>query len=587
MKLSIFLILSILHFSVFSQKIDYINIENNNTQNEIASKKTNDFTISLEGNSDLNLCFGDLKGRIAWISPGITGGEPYNNLIDINSAIENGEIPENPPIIDPNSSGNYYLGPFIYLDNNNCDGVFDGTETLVENINELAAGCYIVYVIDALGNKSEISSISISEPSEIMTLIPIINNECTGNGNGSIEIQINGGTPFNMGEEYFYNWLGPNNFSSNNQNIYQLISGTYSLSVKDSNNCLKNFQFIIQSDTCIVSQTINLQQGWSIISSYINANNNSMESIFNSVVTNLEIVKDENGNVYWPIFGLNSIGNFEIGEGYQVKMNYFDQITIQGNIIPFNTPITFNEGWNLIGYLHPEDGNAIEMMNSIVLNNGPMKILKNSTGDVYWPEFGLNAIGNMSPGEGYHVKLENLTQFSYPSLFARYGKLTTQSKIYFNEPIKTDQNMILGIPLEAWEIDIKVGDEIGVFDSSENLIGSSTFNGNNLAITIWGDDALTESKDGAIENEKFKLKLWHSLNNTEQELLIKWKNGNENYIKDGINIAQSVEKYSYTENKKIISNKDLLGREIKTNKKNQIIFQIHNDGSVIKKYIFN
>ena len=162
MKLSIFIILSILNFSVFSQKIDYINIENNNTQNEIVSKKTNDFTIFLEGNSDLNLCFGDLKGRIAWISPGITGGEPYNNLIDINTAIENEEIPPNSPIVDPNSSGNYYLGPFIYLDNNNCDGAFDGTEILVEDINELAAGCYIVYVIDSLGNKSEINSISIS-----------------------------------------------------------------------------------------------------------------------------------------------------------------------------------------------------------------------------------------------------------------------------------------------------------------------------------------------------------------------------------------------------------------------------------------
>lgn len=587
MKLSIFIILSILNFSVFSQKIDYINIENNNTQNEIVSKKTNDFTIFLEGNSDLNLCFGDLKGRIAWISPGITGGEPYNNLIDINTAIENEEIPPNSPIVDPNSSGNYYLGPFIYLDNNNCDGAFDGTEILVEDINELAAGCYIVYVIDSLGNKSEINSISISEPTEIMTLIPIINNECDGNGNGSIEIQINGGTPFNIGEEYFYSWIGPNNFLSNNQNIDQLISGTYSLLVKDANNCMKNFEFIVESDACIVSQTINLQQGWSIISSYINANNNSMESIFNSVINNLEIVKDENGNVYWPIFGLNSIGDFEIGEGYQVKMSYFDQITIQGNIIPFDTPITFNEGWNLIGYLHPEDGNTIEMMNSIVLNDGPMKILKNSVGDVYWPDFGLNSIGTMSPGEGYQIKLENPTQFSYPSLFARYGNLTKQSKVYYKETIKTDQNMILGIPLDTWEVDIKIGDEIGAFDSNENLIGSSTFNGNNLAITIWGDDALTKSKDGAIENEKVKLKLWDSLNNTEQELLITWEKGNGNYIKNGINVAQSVKKSSNTQNKKIISNKDLLGREIKTNNKNQIIFQIYNDGSVIKKYIFN
>ena len=32
-------------------------------------------------------------------------------------------------------------------------------------------------------------------------------------------------------------------------------------------------------------------------------------------------MKDENGNVYWPEFSLNNIGNMEPGEGYQVKTN--------------------------------------------------------------------------------------------------------------------------------------------------------------------------------------------------------------------------------------------------------------------------
>ena len=31
--------------------------------------------------------------------------------------------------------------------------------------------------------------------------------------------------------------------------------------------------------------------------------------MMNSVYDNLTILKDEEGNVYWPMFGLNSIGN--------------------------------------------------------------------------------------------------------------------------------------------------------------------------------------------------------------------------------------------------------------------------------------
>ena len=38
------------------------------------------------------------------------------------------------------------------------------------------------------------------------------------------------------------------------------------------------------------------------------------------VVDQLTILKDENGSVYWPMFGLNSIGEMFPGKGYQVKM---------------------------------------------------------------------------------------------------------------------------------------------------------------------------------------------------------------------------------------------------------------------------
>lgn len=588
MKTILFIILNLICVSVFSQKIEFSDMKKKTTQLDISNKKiSSNFSIFLEGNSDLNLCFGDQGGRIAWISPGISGGTPYNSLEEINTAIANGLIPQESPYVDPNSSGNYYLGPFIYLDNNNCDGEYDGSETLMENINELSAGCYIVYVIDALGNHSEITTIIISEASEIMTLIPLITNECSGNEDGSIEIQISGGTPFNLGENYIYSWSGSNNFTANTQSIYQLTAGQYTLSVKDANECLKTFNFIIESSNCGISQTIDLEQGWSIISTYIDPNNNNIEFIFSSVIDNLEIVKDEHGNVYWPIFGLNSIGSLMIGEGYQVKMSYFDQISVEGSLIPHNTPIIFHEGWNLIGYLHPEPSNIIQLMNSIVLNNGPMEILKNSAGNVYWPEFGLNSIGDMIPGEGYQIKLDNLMEFSYPSISARYGNITEESTLYFEEPIKTDQNMVIGLPLNSWKINVNIGDEIGAFDDNDNLIGSTVYNNYNLALTIWGDDLLSENKDGAKDGELIKLKLWDSYQNEEKELLIVWEKGNQNYAKDGISIAKDISFVKNHEDRKLISTHDLLGRHTKANITNQVIFQIYDDGIVKKKYLFN
>ena len=38
-------------------------------------------------------------------------------------------------------------------------------------------------------------------------------------------------------------------------------------------------------------------------------------------VSDLLIVKDQYGNVYWPEYGLDNIGNLEPNKGYQIKMN--------------------------------------------------------------------------------------------------------------------------------------------------------------------------------------------------------------------------------------------------------------------------
>ena len=68
------------------------------------------------------------------------------------------------------------------------------------------------------------------------------------------------------------------------------------------------------------TQTIELSTGWGIWSTYIDPADPNMASVFADIVDNLTIVKDENGSVYWPMFGLNSIGELTDGKGYQAKM---------------------------------------------------------------------------------------------------------------------------------------------------------------------------------------------------------------------------------------------------------------------------
>ena len=72
-----------------------------------------------------------------------------------------------------------------------------------------------------------------------------------------------------------------------------------------------------------------------------------MSSVFSEVVDNLTIVKDEEGSVYWPLFGLNNIGNLTNGKGYQTKMMADDMLEIEGDLFR----LTYNLNYHQVGVL--------------------------------------------------------------------------------------------------------------------------------------------------------------------------------------------------------------------------------------------
>ena len=53
------------------------------------------------------------------------------------------------------------------------------------------------------------------------------------------------------------------------------------------------------------SQSINLSTGWGLWSTYIEPPDMDMSSVFSEIINSVVIIKDQNGNVYWPMFELN------------------------------------------------------------------------------------------------------------------------------------------------------------------------------------------------------------------------------------------------------------------------------------------
>ena len=61
-------------------------------------------------------------------------------------------------------------------------------------------------------------------------------------------------------------------------------------------------------------QQIEIQNGWGMYSTFIAPEDPSLDFVLEGIVDNLTIMKDELGNVYWPLLGINNIGSLTDGD---------------------------------------------------------------------------------------------------------------------------------------------------------------------------------------------------------------------------------------------------------------------------------
>ncbi|MCX6256618.1 MAG: PKD domain-containing protein [Bacteroidia bacterium] len=285
-------------------------------------------------------------------------------------------------------------------------------------------------------------------------------------------------------------------------------------------------------------QTIMLAQGWNLMSTYIAPISNAVDQVFAPVISNLILVKDGGGNVYWPFYNINLIGNMTIGKGYQVDMSTANQLQIVGfAVVPETTPISLPANWSILGYLRQSAGDPSVMLASIA---GNINIMKNYLGDVYWPLYGVNTIGNMVPGQGYMIKMNSAVTFYYPvngpAASEKMGSVIYPQ--HYVCTLNTGNNMTIGVPVSVWTKIPEAGDEIGVFSLDGKLLGSAVCSGNNMAISVWGDDfSTTDIKEGFSNGDPFIIRLWNRTDDAEQALIVnQWTEGSGTFEENGISV---------------------------------------------------
>ena len=411
------------------------------------------------------------------------------------------------------------ISPYFYLWNTGYTGQY---------LTGVAAGNYAVTITDANGC-TQMLSYTVSQPMSIAITYIKTDVSTNGGSDGTIDLSVSGGTP-----AYIYQWSS----GATTQDLSGLSAGFFDVTISDSNGCTAFETIEITEPAGFDVQNITLAAGWGLMSTYISPVYPLVDSVFSAINSSTAIVKNGAGGVYWPTFNLNMIGNMILGEGYQVKMNSSQTLSVMGTaVVPQLTPITIQAGWSIIAYLRQVPGNAIVMMSPIVSNTA---ILKNGGGSVYWPAFGVNSIGNMLPGQGYQIKMNAISTLTYPAnSVSSKSDIEPMHPVFYKQPAATGNNMTVGIPSSAFVNLPRIGDEVGVFNSQGQLVGSVVFDGGNLAIPIWGDDDLTPETDGLTYSQGFELRIWNG--QSEQGITIEsWTEGDGLYERDAIQIAEKV-----------------------------------------------
>jgi hypothetical protein len=245
-----------------------------------------------------------------------------------------------------------------------------------------------------------------------------------------------------------------------------------------------------------ILHTIPINSGWNMISTYImKSPKDSFETAVTDLQGNIFLAKNGRGRIYLPDYGINQIDYWEWHEGYLLYMNDADTLTFEGEIPPADSTIKLASGWNMIAYTRDQKQVLTDCFASI---SGNVFLAKNGRGAIYLPDYGINQIDTLVPGQGYLLYMNNADTLDYPYPGGSL-KVPAIPGTPFEPVVAKTSPMNANIIIET---NLEDGSEIRAFSSSGVLTGSGIIKDGKAPVVIYGDNTYTEEIDGAREGEK-------------------------------------------------------------------------------------
>jgi len=155
---------------------------------------------------------------------------------------------------------------------------------------------------------------------------------------------------------------------------------------------------------------IGLQAGWQGLSSFIDMNDQGFDAVMAPIADKVIVV--QNGlKVYWPEYGINTIGNFNNLDGYKLKLAAPTTLPLTGLVFNQKT-VNLPAGWSILPVL---SGCPVDY-SEIISQLGSNLIIVTEIGGtgVIWPGNGVYTIPELLPGKAYMIKVTTNCNFTFP-----------------------------------------------------------------------------------------------------------------------------------------------------------------------------
>jgi len=257
-----------------------------------------------------------------------------------------------------------------------------------------------------------------------------------------------------------------------------------------------------------INLLISLSSQWNLISTYLEPESLDIVDIFEEIVDDVLLVRDGNNNIYFPELNINNINEWDMNSGYEVYMYNANNLIIKGDKIePDSFTLFLNEQWNILPYLRDDELNISIALDDI---NDQILIVRDISGNIYFPQLSINTIGNMIPTKAYDIYVTDNVELVYPEndynpraiRFDHVDELPEPIYLRTNNKATSEHNTIIVKLSEEND-----GEELGVYNIHGKILSSAVVFDGMAILTIWGDDNQTSLKEGPQENEPLFIKV--------------------------------------------------------------------------------